>query len=287
MKLRRAVITAAGLGTRFLPASKAVPKEMFPVYDKPVIQYVVEEAVAAGCTEVLIIISADKRLIGRHFDRAPQLERALARSGRKQALRRVKELAGLANIRYVTQKEQKGLGNAVGYAERFAGDEPFALLLADDIMWGSPSIAPLEKARCKPYGMALSVEKVPRRMVPRYGIVDVTKTKKRGVYTVKGMVEKPELKDAPSDLAIIGRYLLTPDIFAAIRKTRPGALGEIQITDALGNYLLDGGSITACVFRGQRYDAGDKVGLIKTSLEMALRDKSVAPEMRAYLKRLS
>ncbi len=286
MKLRRAVITAAGLGTRFLPASKAVPKEMFPVYDKPAIQYVVEEAVAAGIREICIVISADKGAIKQHFGRDRAMELVLAGKGKRQQAGLIRKLAGMARISYVLQREQKGLGHAVLCAERFAGKEAFALLLADDLMYGAANVlTQLDRARRKPDGMALAVEKVSRQMIPSYGIVKI-KRGGRGAYDIEDLVEKPRLKDAPSDLGIVGRYILTGEIFKALKRTRPGALGEIQITDALRGYLKDGGNIGAGVFGGTRYDAGDKLGLIKASLEMALRDKMAKGEMRTYLKGL-
>ena len=286
MALRRAVITAAGLGTRFLPASKAVPKEMFPVYDKSAIQYVVEEVAAAGIREICIVISTGKGAIKQHFSRDRGMERLLAGKGKQELVAAISRLAGMAKISYVLQREQKGLGHAVLCAERFVAGEPFALLLADDLMFGRGNVLrQMDRARNKPTGMALTVERVPRHMITSYGIVKV-KEGKGGAYDIQDLVEKPSLKDAPSDLGIVGRYVLTPDIFRILKKTRPGALGELQITDGLRNHLHGGGKIAACVYDGTRYDAGDKLGLVKASLEYALRDKKVAAGLRKYLKEL-
>jgi UTP--glucose-1-phosphate uridylyltransferase len=285
LKLRRAVITAAGLGTRFLPASKAVPKELFPVYDKPAIQYVVEEAVAAGIREICIVVSANKKAIKQHFGRDLAMEAALAGKGKRQLAAMVKKLSGLARISYILQREQKGLGHAVLCAKRFAGKDAFALMLADDLMYGPNVLTQLDRARRKPDGMALAVERVPKRLISSYGIVKL-KQGGKGKCDIEDLVEKPKPKQAPSDLGIIGRYVLTPEIFRALRKTRPGALGEIQITDGLRNYLRGGGTITASVYGGQRYDAGDKLGLIKVSLETALRDQGSRKEMLDHIKGL-
>jgi len=284
--LRRAVITAAGLGTRFLPASKAIPKEMFPIYDKPAIQYVVEEAVAAGIKEILVVISYNKWPIEQHFDRSRDLEMALERSGKRELKKKISDLAELADIFFLSQKEQKGLGHAVLCVERFTRDEPFALFLGDDIIHSSvPALTQLETVQEQRNGMVLAVEKVPRHMVSSYGIVKVGQGNK-GVYPVNDLVEKPTLEKAPSDLGIVGRYILTPDIFKALRTTKKGALGEIQITDALRNYLRIGGVINAVRFQGIRYDAGDKLGLLRASIEAALRDPQAKREMMNYLKKL-
>lgn len=280
----KAVIPAAGLGTRFLPITKAQPKEMLPVYDKPTIQYVVEEAVASGIDDILIITGRGKRAIEDHFDRAVELELALKSAGRAEHLRRLEELSNSASIHFVRQKEQRGLGDAVYCARKYAGDEPFAVLLGDTITIDrvpctKQLIGIFEKYRSS----VIAVEKVSREKLSSYGIV---KGKKMGeIYKIEDLVEKPKPEKAPSDLGIIGRYILTPEIFECIEKVKPGVGGEIQLTDAL-KILKDRQKIYAYVFRGKRYDIGNKLDWLKSSIEIALGSEEVRGELKAYLREI-
>lgn len=286
MKVRKAVIPAAGLGTRFLPATKAQPKEMLPIVDKPAIQYIVEEIIASGITDILIITGRNKRPIEDHFDKSIELELELYEKGKKDLLNLVHAISEMVNIHYVRQKEPNGLGHAIHCAKTFVGNEPFAVLLADDIIDSQkPCLRQLmdvyEKHQCS----VLGVQKVPNEDTDKYGIVDCSAIDDV-TYSVNTLVEKPPIDKAPSDIAIIGRYIITPEIFDILEKTKPGAGGEIQLTDALKE-LLSTQKMIAYQFEGKRYDTGDKLGFLKASVEFALKQEEISEAFRTYLKSLS
>ncbi len=285
MKVRKAVIPAAGLGTRFLPATKAQPKEMLPIVDKPAIQYIVEEIIASGITDILIITGRNKRPLEDHFDRSVELEHELLQKGKDDLLRIVSDISEMVNIHYVRQKQANGLGHAIHCAKTFIGDEPFAVLLADDIISSQkPCIEQLtdiyDKHRCS----VLGVQKVPLEHVSRYGIVG-GQPMDNNLYAIDSLVEKPPVDKAPSDVAIIGRYIITPEIFDILENTQPGAGGEIQLTDALKT-LLKTQKMIAYQFEGKRYDVGDKLGFLKATVEFALERNDLNSEFQQYLKSL-
>lgn len=276
----KAVIPAAGLGTRFLPATKAQPKEMLPVYDKPTIQYVIEEAVESGVDDILIITGKGKRSIEDHFDRAFELEYILQEKGKFEYLEEVKEITDLADIHFIRQKKQKGLGDAIHWAKKHVGSEPFVVMLGDTITKAEvPCTKQLIDLYVKYGKSAIAVEPVPDEKVERYGIIDGTEVEKN-VYKINRLVEKPALKDAPSNLAIMGRYVLTPDIFEHIENTEPGVGGEIQLTDALSQ--LD--SIYGQVFTGESYDIGNRIDWLKTSLKFAMNDPEAKDDILDFIK---
>lgn len=276
----KAVIPAAGLGTRFLPATKAQPKEMLPVYDKPTIQYVIEEAVESGVDDILIITDKGKRSIEDHFDRAFELEYILQEKGKFEYLEEVKEITDLADIHFIRQKKQKGLGDAIHWAKKHVGAEPFVVMLGDTITKAKvPCTKQLIDLYVKYGKSAIAVEPVPDEKVERYGIIDGTEIEEN-VYKINRLVEKPALKDAPSNLAIMGRYVLTPDIFEHIENTEPGVGGEIQLTDALSK--LD--SIYGKVFTGESYDIGNRIDWLKTSLKFAMNDPEAKDDILDFIK---
>ena len=276
----KAVIPAAGLGTRFLPATKAQPKEMLPVYDKPTIQYVIEEAVASGIDDIIIVTGKGKRTIEDHFDRSFELEHHLKERGKLDYLEQIKEISNLADIYYVRQKKQKGLGHAIYCAEKHIGDEPFAVMLGDTITKGKTPCTKQLIDVCNKYNSsAISVEEVPENKIERYGIIDGEQVEDR-VYKINKLVEKPSIKEAPSNLAIMGRYVLTPDIFEKIENTEPGKGGEIQLTDALSK--LD--SIYGAVFDGKSYDIGNRIEWLETSLEFAMCDEDARKDLTNYIQ---
>ena len=280
----KAVIPAAGLGTRFLPATKAQPKEMLPVYDKPTIQYVIEEAVESGVNsgvdDILIVTGKGKRSIEDHFDRAFELEYILQEKGKFEYLEEVKEITDLADIHFIRQKKQKGLGDAIHWAKKHVGAEPFVVMLGDTITKAEvPCTKQLIDLYVKYGKSAIAVEPVPDEKVERYGIIDGTEVEKN-VYKINRLVEKPALKDAPSNLAIMGRYVLTPDIFEHIENTEPGVGGEIQLTDALSQ--LD--SIYGQVFTGESYDIGNRIDWLKTSLKFAMNDPEAKDDILDFIK---
>ncbi|MCL6473246.1 MAG: UTP--glucose-1-phosphate uridylyltransferase GalU [Firmicutes bacterium] len=284
-KVNKAVIPAAGLGTRFLPITKSQPKEMIPVVDKPTIQYVVEEAVASGIDDVLIITGRGKRAIEDHFDRSFELESVLKKKNDHDAVAELEEIAKLADIHYIRQKIAAGLGHAVLCAEKHIGDNPFAVLLGDAItLSDNPCTRELIKYHKKFNSTVVAVERVPREEVKKYGIIEAKKIGPH-LYEVIDLVEKPSPKDAPSDLAMLGRYVLTPGIFKALAATEPGLGGEIQLTDALKR-LLKKEKIYAFEVTGPRYDIGNQLSWIKATVEIALQNKEFGPELRKYLKKL-
>ena len=286
MKVKKAIIPAAGLGTRFLPATKAVPKEMLNIVDKPALQYIVEEVVGSGIEEILIITTRNKETIQNHFDKSFELEAKLAESGKNEMLSEVVKISDMADIHYVRQKEPKGLGHAVGCARTFVGDEPFAVLLGDDIVYnqGKPCLRQLVEVYEKYGDSVLGVQTVPHEETSRYGIVAGEKIGDR-TYCVTDMIEKPSPKEAPSDMAILGRYVLDSDIFEIIRNTPKGKGGEIQLTDAM-KILLRSHRMIAYDFIGRRYDTGNKQGYLEATVEYALRHPGVKDAFGEYLKSL-
>jgi len=281
--VRKAVITAAGWGTRFLPLTKSQPKEMLPLLNKPLIQYSVEEAAACGVDLVIIVTSLGKKPMEDYFDRALELEQTLERQGKTQQAEEIRRLSGLADICYIRQKEQLGLGHAVLTAKNVVGDEPFILFLPDDIFeHGELVLKRMLGLHESHRGSVISVREVAEAEVGRYGIINPRKVADR-VYQVLDLTEKPRVGEAPSRLAIMGRYILTPEIFAAIENTPPGRNGEIQITDAL-KLLNQKQPIHAYQFEGELYDAGTLMGWLKTIVALGLKDSSIGPELRAYLR---
>ena len=286
MKIKKAVIPAAGWGTRLLPATKAQPKEMLPIVDKPSIQYIVEEAVAAGIEDILIITSKDKQSIEDHFDKSPALEMALEKQGKTEFLKEVQDISQMITIHSVRQKEQKGLGHAISCAKSFIGDEAFAVLLGDDIIHSQkPVIQQMMQVYEEKESAVLGCKTVARENVNKYGIVDYS-SRDGDVYKVEDLVEKPELEQAPSELAILGRYIITPDIFEILENTPPGKGGEIQLTDALKT-LLNQRPVYGYDFEGKRYDVGNKMGFLKTTVELALAHEDLGADFKDYLKKLS
>lgn len=284
MRVRKALVLAAGFGTRFLPATKALPKELLPLLDRPVIQYVVEEAVAAGLEQVIIVTAAGKGAIEDYFDSAPELERLLAARGDDEALEEVRRPACLAEVIYVRQKERLGVGHAVLSARAAVGDEPFALLFPDDVILSpEPAIGQLLRVSEKCGGSVLAVERVPPQEISSYGVIQPEAVGPR-LHRVLGLVEKPSPQEAPSDLAVVGRYVLMPQVFAALAETPPSANGEIQLTDGLA-LLLRQQPLYAYEYEGERHDTGRPLGLLKASLAVALRRPDMAPALRAYLRR--
>ena len=285
MRVRKAVFPAAGLGTRFLPATKAQPKEMLPLVDKPMIQYVVEEAVASGLTEIIIVTGRGKRAIEDHFDAAFELEYYLQDRGKLEELAEIKTISELASVSYVRQREPLGLGHAILCARPLVGEEPFGVFLGDDLIVASnPCMRQLLGVFELYGGPVVAVERVPGDQISRYGVIR-PKPLEGKVYEVLDLVEKPAAREAPSDLAIIGRYVLTPDLFPVLAETRPDARGEIQVTDALRT-LRRTRALYAVEFEGKRYDTGDKLGFLKATVEFALARPDLAEPFRAYLKTL-
>ncbi len=286
-KVRKAIIPAAGLGTRFLPATKAQPKEMLPIVDKPTIQYIVEEAIDSGIEEILIITGKHKRAIEDHFDSFFELEYELQEKGKIKLLQTVQDITNLADIHYIRQKKQLGLGHAILCAKTFVGDEPFAVLLGDDVVKtdGTPCLKQLIDVYDKYNNSVLGVQTVDKSQVNKYGIISGNAIEER-VYKVDGLVEKPAIEDAPSNVAILGRYILDPKIFEVLEKTEIGKGGEIQLTDALVN-LSKERNIIAYDFIGRRYDVGDKLGYLQATVEYALEKEELAEDFKNYLKGLN
>jgi UTP--glucose-1-phosphate uridylyltransferase len=282
MKLRKAVIPAAGLGTRFLPATKAQPKEMLPLIDKPAIQYVVEEAVRAGLTEILIVTGRGKRSIEDHFDRSLELEHFLESRGKFEELKLVREISDMAEIHYIRQKDPLGLGHAVSVAEAFVGGEPFVVLLGDDIMVDDHPLLREMLDVHERYGRSvLAVTEVARDEIPLYGIAEVEFVEER-LGKVLSLVEKPSPEEARSNLAVIGRYVLTPEIFGCLRETPPGRGGEIQLTDAIAR-LAEQQAVYAWTFEGGRFDVGNKLEYLQAVIELAIDREDIGEGLRTYL----
>lgn len=281
-KIRKAVIPAAGLGTRFLPATKAQPKEMLPIVDKPTIQYIVEEAVASGIEDILIITGRGKRAIEDHFDHSVEMELFLENKGQLELLNSVKRISNMVEIHYVRQKEPLGLGHAIFCARKFVGNEPFAVMLGDDVIVSKkPCLSQLIDVYRDYQGTVLGVQRVDSTQVSKYGIVEHS-----GVYTrtlrVKDLVEKPRPEKAPSNIAILGRYIIEPEIFGVLKHIPPGAGGEIQLTDAL-RIMAQKGNTYAHIFSGRRFDVGDKLGFLQANVEIALARQDLREDFSSYL----
>jgi UTP--glucose-1-phosphate uridylyltransferase len=283
MKIKKAVIPAAGLGTRFLPATKALPKEMLPIVDKPAIQYIIEEAVNSGIEEILIITGRNKGAIEDHFDLSCEIEAELNQKNKYDLLEMVSKISNLAQIYYTRQKEPKGLGHALLCAKAFVGDEPFAVMLGDDVIESSvPCLKQIIDIYNKFQACIVGVQEVQKSDLNKYGIVSGTKIE-NNVYVIKDLIEKPEVDKAPSNIAILGRYIITPKIFELLEHTEPGKNGEIQLTDALKKQLeLE--PIYAYIFEGKRYDIGDKIGFLKANVEIALKQKDIREDFLSYLR---
>jgi UTP--glucose-1-phosphate uridylyltransferase len=288
MKVRKAVFPAAGLGTRFLPATKAQPKEMLPLVDKPIIQYGVEEAMASGCDQIIIITGRGKQAIEDHFDVSYELEKMLEERGKTDLLKIVRNISDMMHVAYVRQKEALGLGHAVLMARELVGNEPFAVLLADDVIDAEvPCLKQMAQVFEQKQCSVIAAQVVEGRMISSYGVFDAKPIDGFGgrLHEIRNMVEKPKPEDAPSNLAIIGRYILTPAIFDCLAQTRTGAGGELQLTDGM-RLLLNKEKMYAYVYEGRRHDAGDKLGFLKATVEFALKREGLGEEFRAYLKGL-
>jgi len=288
MRIRKAVFPAAGLGTRFLPATKAQPKEMLPLVDKPLIQYVVEEAVESGITNITIITGRGKNAIEDHFDVSYELEQVLSSRGKKDVLNEMRRISNMVNVTYVRQKEALGLGHAILMSRDAVGDEPFAVMLGDDIIDGpSPCLGRMISLFEKLQASIIATCEVPKSQISSYGVIRGTPVEgfDGRVYRVQDVVEKPRADEAPSNLAIIGRYILTPQIFGILENTERGAGGEIQLTDGIRR-LLEQQPVYAYMIEGTRYDAGDKLGFLKATVEFALKRSGLGDEFRSYLKQL-
>ena len=283
MTVKKAIIPAAGLGTRFLPATKSQPKEMLPIVDKPTLQYIIEEAIDSGIEEILIITGRNKKSIEDHFDKSVELELELEQKGKKEMLEMVRDISNMVNIHYIRQKEPKGLGHAIYCAKSFIGDEPFAVLLGDDIVDAdTPCLKQLINTYDEYKTTILGVQEVAKEDTDKYGILDVKHIEDR-VYKVKDMVEKPSIESAPSNIAILGRYIINPSIFEILENQKPGKGGEIQLTDALKT-LSTQEAIYAYNFEGRRYDVGDKFGFLEATIDFALKRDELRDDLLNYMK---
>lgn len=286
-KIRKAVIPAAGFGTRFLPETKAMPKEMLPIVDKPTIQYIVEEIKASGIEQILIISGHAKRAIEDHFDSSPELEQHLYESGKMDLLKEVRQVASV-KIHYTRQQYMRGLGDAILCAKEFMDREPFGVILGDDVVYngsGEPALKQLISQYDKTGGTIIGCQLVRPEQVSSYGIINGTPTENPDLLKVKNMIEKPSIEEAPSRFAALGRYVITPEVFKILEQTKPGKGGEIQLTDAL-RVMAKNGNVYAYNFKGKRYDTGNKLGYLKATVEFALRRDDIGPEFRQYLKSL-
>jgi UTP--glucose-1-phosphate uridylyltransferase len=285
-KVRKAIIPAAGLGTRFLPATKAQPKEMLPIVDKPTIQYIIEEAVASGIEDIIIVTGRGKRAIEDHFDKSYELEETLAKKRKYEVLEEVQGISKLANIHYIRQKEPLGLGHAISCASRFIGDEPFAVLLGDDIVHSpeKPCLKQLVDIYERYNSSVIGVQEVPEQDVSKYGVISINQNGiEDGVYHINDLVEKPKMEEAPSNYAIMGRYVLRPEIFEILENQKPGAGGEIQLTDAIKT-LNQLQMVVGYEFEGERHDVGDKFGFVRATVEFALEREDLKPQVMEYLR---
>ncbi|HZH35124.1 MAG TPA: UTP--glucose-1-phosphate uridylyltransferase GalU [Pyrinomonadaceae bacterium] len=286
MKIRKAVFPAAGLGTRFLPATKSMPKEMLTLVDKPLIQYGVEEAVASGIDSILIITGRDKASIENHFDISFELEQVLKERGKTAAFEQVRALSEIARITYIRQKQALGLGHAIYQARDFVGDEPFAVMLPDDIMDAEPpALKQLMDVYEKYQAPVMATMQIPGEAISRFGVIDAEEVEPN-VFRIRDVVEKPKFEEAPSDMAVIGRYIFTPELFTALEHTKPGAGGEIQVADAIRVLLKENRPYYAVKLDGVRHDAGDKLGFLIATVEFALKRPDLAPDFVEYLKTL-
>lgn len=285
MKVHKAIIPAAGLGTRFLPATKAQPKEMLPIVDKPTIQFIVEEAVASGIEDIIIVTGRNKRAIEDHFDKSYELEEVLEKTNKEELLALVRDISNLVNIHYIRQKEPKGLGHAIYCAKAFIGNEPFTVLLGDDIVKSDvPCLKQLIDIYDKYKTTVLGVQRVPQEDVSKYGIVAGRQVDDR-VFKVTDMIEKPEIDEAPSNIAILGRYIISPSIFSYLENVSPGKNGEIQLTDALKD-MMQHETMYAYDFIGRRYDVGNKMGFLQATVEFALDRDDLRDEFSSWLKQI-
>ncbi len=287
MQIKKAVIPAAGLGTRFLPVTKSMPKEMLPIIDTPAIHFVVKEAVETGLDDIIIITGRGKRAVEDYFDESPEIEMYLAKHNKDDLLHNIREISSMANVHYIRQKEPKGLPDAILAAEKHIGDEPFAVLLGDDIISSeTPCTKQLLDVYQKYHSSVLAVQDVPREKINRYGSVKATPIPSSPeLYHVDHIVEKPKIQDAPSTLASIGRYVFTPQIFDAMRRTIPGVNNELQIADSI-NLLCESQKVYACAFKGTRYDIGDKLGYIQAIVDFSLKNDELRQGVTTYLKTL-
>ncbi len=286
MKIRKAVVTAAGWGTRFLPATKAQPKEMLPLVDRPAIQYIFEEAAAAGIEQIVVVTAHGKRAIEDHFDQSFELETLLERKNDRRGLRTVKRLTDLVDVVYIRQKEQLGLGHAIKITREIVGHEPFAVFLPDDVIIDRrPAVGQMIEVYDRFESSVLAVRAMDRELTSAYGVIDADEVEPN-VYDVRAVVEKPAPDDAPSNLAIVGRYILTPEIFSALDSIGPGSGGEIQLTDGIAA-LMNNQKVYAYAFSGSRYDTGTPIGLLKASIEIALRRPDISADLREYLASLN
>ncbi len=287
MKVKKAVIPAAGLGTRFLPITKSVAKEILPIVDKPTIQIIIEEIVASGIEEVLIITGRNKEMILNHFDRSPELEELLKKNNKEAELKEIQAISEMAKIFSVRQREAKGLGHAILCAKEFVGDEPFAVILGDDLVYneGKPALKQLLEVYEKTQTSVIGVQQVAPEQVDKYGIIAGSEISP-GLYKIEDLVEKPAIGQAPSNIAILGRYVINPRIFEILEGTKKGRGGEIQLTDGLKTLLAEE-AMVACAFEGKRYDVGDKLGFLQASVEYGLRNETCGQAFKAYLKELS
>ncbi|MFD1037140.1 UTP--glucose-1-phosphate uridylyltransferase GalU [Virgibacillus byunsanensis] len=286
MKVRKAIIPAAGLGTRFLPATKAQPKEMLPIVDKPTIQYIVEEAVNSGIEDIIIVTGRGKRAIEDHFDISYELEEELAKKGKFDKRKMVRSISELANIHYIRQKEAKGLGDAILCANRFVGDEPFAILLGDDIVQSDPPcLAQLMHVYEEYQSSVIGVQEVSDEAISKYGVIDPADNQNSYIRKINTLIEKPTIETAPSNLAIMGRYVLTPTIFEILRTLPPGKDGEVQLTDAI-NIVNEREQVLSYTFSGRRYDIGDKLGFIQATIDFSLDREDLKYDVRAYLEKV-
>ncbi len=289
VKVRKAIIPAAGLGTRFLPATKAQPKEMLPIVDKPTIQYIVEEAIESGIEDIIVISGRGKRAIEDHFDKAYELEETLYKKEKFERLQEIQEISNLANIHYIRQKEPRGLGHAISCASSFIGNEPFAVLLGDDIVRSEkPCLKQMIDVFNHYQSSVVGVQQVPFEDVSKYGIISPleNKTLADGILSLSSVVEKPSVDEAPSNYAIMGRYILTPEIFSILEDLPPGSGNEIQLTDAI-KLLNEVQTVLAYEFDGKRYDVGDKFGFIKATIDFALERNDLNSQVQAYLSELA
>ena len=289
MRIKKAVIPAAGLGTRFLPVTKSMPKEMLTIIDTPAIHYAVKEAVDAGLDDIIIITGRGKRAVEDYFDESPEIEMHLAKQKKDDLLRTIREISSMANVHYIRQKEPKGLPDAILVAEKHIGDEPFAVLLGDDIIVSeTPCVKQLIDVYTQYHSSVIAIQDVPREKINRYGAVKATKITPdtKELYQVEHIVEKPSIAEAPSTLASIGRYVFTPEIFDAMKRTKPGVNNELQIADSI-NILCASQKVYAYSFKGIRYDIGDKLGYIQAIIDFALKNDELKTEVSAYLKSLN
>ncbi|MDQ0155353.1 UTP--glucose-1-phosphate uridylyltransferase GalU [Robertmurraya andreesenii] len=287
MKVRKAIIPAAGLGTRFLPATKAQPKEMLPIVDKPTIQYIVEEAIESGIEDIIIVTGRGKRAIEDHFDKSYELEETLLKKKKHDLLYQVQKISNMANIHYIRQKEARGLGDAISCASRFIGNEPFAVLLGDDIVRSEkPCLKQLMDVFNRYSTTVVGVQEVQREDVHKYGIINPKGGNvEKGIISIRNLVEKPSIHEAPSNYAILGRYILQPEIFEILAELPPGAGGEIQLTDAI-NLLNEKKEVLAYEFEGKRYDLGDKLGFVKATIDFAIQQEDIQHDVLSYIEGL-